>query len=329
PGIGASELQPLIWQLLELTLRPEYHHHHVAGVMPPPPPLPHPMAASGSLLRGSSGGGGSGDPEGSSRSVGAVVVAGTNASSGSQGDHLTPAAAAMAEGSALGVGGGAWSSPSPADLLIAKGLVGSDAVVEMAQDLLSPAADAEARQRTSSVLHHLWASSAAESRPEVVRRLAAYLPFAARQGSRAIEWLSFVALAVQDAQPPLPPTPTRALTTEQLSDGDAMDEDKGGGDGDISPMVALVRAAAAAVAEQAEALSNHPNAALYAAIGRLVPGGGGGSGAAVGHFLELEPCLVCAEQESSSSSLMAASKATTTAAAAEAESLAVAGSRSG
>lgn len=171
PGIGASELQPLIWQLLELTLRPEYHHH-VAGGMPPPP-LPHPMAAPVSLLRGSSGGGGSGDPEGSSKSGGAVVVAGTNASSGGQGDRLVPAAgggaaaAAMAEGSALGVGVGAWSSPSPADLLIAKGLVGSDAVVEMAQDLLSPAADAEARQRTSSVLHHLWASSAAESRPEV------------------------------------------------------------------------------------------------------------------------------------------------------------------
>ncbi|CAN0538888.1 unnamed protein product, partial [Ectocarpus sp. 8 AP-2014] len=153
------------------------------------------------------------------------------------------AAIAMAEGSALGGGGGAWAFPSPADLLIAKGLVGSDAVVEMAQDLLSPAADAEARQRTSSVLHHLWASSAADSRPEVVRRLAAYLPFAARQGSRAVEWLSFLALAVQDAQPLLPP-PSQALTAEQqLSSGDAMDEDRGGG-GDVSPMVALVRAAA-------------------------------------------------------------------------------------
>lgn len=156
----------------------------------------------------------------------------------------------------------------------------------------------------------------------MVRRLATYLPFAARQGSRAVEWLSFLALAVQDAQPPVAP-PSQALTAEQqLSGGDSMDEDKGGDD--VSPMVALVRAAAAAVAEQAAALSNHPNAALYAAIGRLVPGVGGAAG---GHFLELEPCLVCAEQESSSS-LTAAGKATT-AAAAEAESLAVAGSRSG
>ncbi|CAN0027784.1 unnamed protein product, partial [Ectocarpus sp. 12 AP-2014] len=138
-----------------------------------------------------------------------------------------------------------------------------------------------------------------------------------------VEWLSFLALAVQDAQPPVAP-PSQALTVEeQLSGGVAMDEDKGGGD-DLLPMVALVRAAAAAVAEQAAALSNHPNAALYAAIGRLMPGVDGAAG---GHFLELEPCLVCAEQESSSS-LTAGGKATT-AAAAEAESLAVAGSRSG
>lgn len=56
-----------------------------------------------------------------------------------------------------------------------------------------------------------------------------------------------------------------------------------------SVLRALVLAAAAAIDEQAGSLSNHPNAGLYAAIARLAPG--------AGHYLELEPCLVChAEQ---------------------------------
>lgn len=105
----------------------------------------------------------------------------------------------------------------------------------------------------------------------MVERLSSYLPFAARQGSRAKYWLSFVALAVADAHPRASPyleSPVGATP---------------------SVLRALVRAAAAAVGEQAGALSNHPNAGLYAAIARLVPG--------AGHYLELEPCLVChAEQ---------------------------------
>lgn len=60
-----------------------------------------------------------------------------------------------------------------------------------------------------------------------------------------------------------------------------------------TPLRALIRAAAAAVREQAGALRNHPNAALYAAIGRLIPG--------AGHYLELDPCLVCLEHKRSES----------------------------
>ena len=106
-----------------------------------------------------------------------------------------------------------------------------------------------------------------------------YVPFAARQGLRAKEWLSFLAIAVADACPPrLPGTG---------SDAEVMEAGRGpaAGAAALSALTTLVRAAAAAVDEQAGALSNHPNAGLYASIARLAPG--------AGHYLEVEPCLVC------------------------------------
>ena len=163
---------------------------------------------------------------------------------------------------------------------------------------------------------------------KVVRRLAAYLPFAARQGSRAREWLSFLVLAVSDARPPSWPHP--ATTTEPgdpsagrgrvtgkrpaASSGD-------GGDGDVSPLAALVRAAAAAVAERMVALANHPNAALYASIARLIPG--------AGQFLELEPCLVCPAQEKGGEGKGATTVTAAAAAAVESQSHASAGAAAG
>ncbi|CAM9348332.1 unnamed protein product, partial [Scytosiphon promiscuus] len=265
PGIGASELQPLIWQLLELTLRPEDNLAEAGAAL-----LPH--TAPGLPLRRTSAADGE---SGSS----AIVVGGASStnSSGKQGDGAstsTAAAAAAAAGvgtdsagaaAETGVGAlpppplpprsvsvAAPRAPSPADLLIRRGLVGSDALVEMAQDLLSPAAGAEARKRTARVLHHLWTASAAGSRPEVVSRLAAYLPFAARQGSRAREWLSFLALAVVDARPSPPLLPSSAAVKPgggaMQGKGDSGGGDGGGGGGDgVSPVVSLVRAAAAAV----------------------------------------------------------------------------------
>lgn len=107
-----------------------------------------------------------------------------------------------------------------------------------------------------------------------MQRLASFLPFAARQGSRAREWLSLLVHAVADARPPLPVS----------GQGRAADENA-----TVLPLETLVRAACAAVGEQAAALRNHPNAALYAAIVRLVP--------RAGHYLELEPCLVCLERD--------------------------------
>lgn len=166
---------------------------------------------------------------------------------------------------------------------------------------------------------------------KVVRRLAAYLPFAARQGSRAREWLSFLVLAVSDARPPSWPHP--ATTTEPgdpsagrgrvtgkrpaASSGDGGD----GGDGGVSPLAALVRAAAAAVAERTVALANHPNAALYASIARLIPG--------AGQFLELEPCLVCPAQEKGGEGKGATTVTAAAAAAVESQSHASAGAAAG
>lgn len=169
-GAGASELQPLIWQLLELTLRPEGGHPAGGGAAS----LPLAPSALESLLRK----GGSADG-GSNIGVDSNLPPGTH-----EGGDCSPPAASSSV--AAGRGGGAGEERrkgrglpppvpsssvrallSPAELLMANGLVGPDALVEMAQDLLSPAASVEARKRTSRVLCHLWAASAAGSRLEV------------------------------------------------------------------------------------------------------------------------------------------------------------------
>lgn len=99
------------------------------------------------------------------------------------------------------------------------------------------------------------------------------------------------------------------------------------GDGDddgVSPLVSLVRTAAAAVEEQARALRNHPNATLYSAIARLVPG--------AGQFLEFEPCLVCHELEKAGGgqqAAVAAESESQAAAAAAAAGSAAGGARAG
>lgn len=94
-------------------------------------------------------------------------------------------------------------------------------------------------------------------------------------------------------------------------------ESNGGGDLFVSsPLAALVHAAAAAVDEQAGALGNHPNAALYASIAKLIPG--------AGQFLELEPCLVCSAQEKGGEAKRGAAAAGT-AALAESQSQSTAG----
>lgn len=131
---------------------------------------------------------------------------------------------------------------------------------------------------------------------KVVKRLSSQLPFAARQGSRAKEWLSFLAQAVADARPPAVASASSSVAA-------------------TSPLTELVHAAAAALDEQANALRNHPNAKLYAAISRLVPG--------AGEYLEMEPCLVCLGQDR-----RAAKGAASTATASTAIAAAMAGSAS-
>ncbi|CAN0082841.1 unnamed protein product, partial [Sphacelaria rigidula] len=176
---------------------------------------------------------------------------------------------------------------SPAQLLISRRLVGPGTLVAMAQYLLSPRVGVEARQRTASVLHHLWAANPPESRPEVVHCLAGHLPSATRQSSRAREWLSFLVHAVADSCPQVV-SPDRAGNSSSSSR--AGDEAGVEAAGALSPPLrALVRAATAGVKELWANLRNHPNAALYAAIARIIPG--------AGHYLELEPCLACFEQE--------------------------------
>lgn len=184
PGIGASELQPLIWQLLELTLRPEDSLAEWVAALPlQPVPTP---AAVGLPPRGS----GPADGETGSSGVADGAVSGDSSGKRGEGEGVSPATAvAVAAAADVGTGsagtaaadggvqppslaralvtGVVLRAQSPADLLIQRGLVGPDALVEMAQDLLSPAAGAEARKRTARVLHHLWTASAAESRPEV------------------------------------------------------------------------------------------------------------------------------------------------------------------
>lgn len=78
-----------------------------------------------------------------------------------------------------------------------------------------------------------------------------------------------------------------------------------------------MRAAAVAVDERTVALANHPNAALYASIARLIPG--------AGQFLELEPCLVCPAQEKGGEGKGTATAAAAAPAPAESQSQASAG----
>lgn len=84
-------------------------------------------------------------------------------------------------------------------------------------------------------------------------------------------------------------TPILAHDAEHEGGGQGGRQRAAGGGTRAPPLRALIRAAAAAIKEQSGALRNHPNATLYAAIGRLIP--------YAGHFLELEPCLVCLEHE--------------------------------
>lgn len=125
-GARAGELQPLMWQLLELTLRPEDSVAAAAFIAQlPEAKLAKPV-----------------DP--------GTIGVGLDTE-----EDEVPSAVVRTR------------AQSPAELLIEQGLVGPDTLVEMAQDLLSSAAGAEARKRTARVLHHLWAASPASSRPQV------------------------------------------------------------------------------------------------------------------------------------------------------------------
>lgn len=166
---GASELEPLLWQLLELTLRPD---NSSAAVPPPPPGSPR--------QRGSGGGGSSSANADAFASVSGVFVDAKRRTEQPGAGGSSPARDAVDKGPVAqageGPGAGAVASGdiggderarSPAELLIAQGLVGPDALVKMAQNLLSPVTSADARKRTARVLHHLWAASSPASRPEV------------------------------------------------------------------------------------------------------------------------------------------------------------------
>lgn len=281
----AGELQSLLWQLLELTLQPE----DLSTV------------ARASIIE-ATGHGVEGSVERQAATLAQTPLSQTplspslrQTSAGDGSSGAEPAANASEEGSPPGlvsatlleatVAVKAASGPNPAQLLVARGLVGPDTLVAMAQDLLSPEASAEARTRTARVLHHLWAASPLETRPDVVHCLASHLPSAPRQGSRAREWLSFLVHAIADA------CPSVAVDYEPSRQTLEMEQGSTAAASCLSTLRALVRAATAAVMEQSAALRNHPNAALYAAISRIVPG--------AGHYLELEPCLVCYDQERS------------------------------
>lgn len=292
---AAGELQPLLWQLLELTLRTEEEELPVAtkstriATAKMKDQLDGPSVPSRTLRANDDGVGSGSQSGGTGASDGAATIV-----TAAQVPQIPDSAAIQRPGSGSSseeanrhrknegaTQGAAATTPttmplSPSQLLVSQGLVGAGTLVAMAQDLLSPGAAVETRRRTARVLHHLWAAIPPEAQPEVVHRLASHLPSAARQGSRAREWLSFLVHAVADACPQ-PYTDNPISTTSAAAV--IMN----------SPLRALVRAAAAAVEEQAGALRNHPNAALYAAIGRLVPG--------AGHYLDLDPCLVCLEQD--------------------------------
>lgn len=147
-GMGVGELQPLIWQLLELTLRPPASLT-TEGDARPFSPLP------GGNRTCTSGGEGEGKikPEN---------VEYRPSHSGVEEDvEMVDEETSLAPESVVS------RAEYPAKLLIAQGLAGPGTLVEMAQDLLSPAIGTEARERCARVLYHLWAASPAESKPEV------------------------------------------------------------------------------------------------------------------------------------------------------------------
>lgn len=141
-----NELQPLLWQLLELTLRPEDPSTKKGINRQLSSPTSSVVAShSGSGLRGS----------GASTRGSTVPITGNAREAGDRGNR--------AEAPHRGI----VALMSPAQLLIAKGLVGPETLVTMAQDLLAPGAGAEARKRTAQVLQHLWDASPPEVQPEV------------------------------------------------------------------------------------------------------------------------------------------------------------------
>lgn len=143
-GGGSGELQPLLWQLLELTLRPEDPPSSVGGVVP-------------QTVKKESA------PKMTSPSPKSSPRGGAGAASGGRGHD----AGGPANGNARESVGGRALVTSPAQLLIARGLVNPSTLVMMAQDLLTPGGGAEARERSARVLHHLWAASPCEAQPEV------------------------------------------------------------------------------------------------------------------------------------------------------------------
>lgn len=150
-GMGVGELQPLIWQLLELTLRPPASLT-TEGDARSFSPLP------GGNRTGASGG------EGGGKIKSEIVECRTShlRVGGVEEDvEMVDEEASLASESVVS------RAESPAKLLIAQGLAGPGTLVEMAQDLLSPEVGTEARERCARVLYHLWAASPAESKPEV------------------------------------------------------------------------------------------------------------------------------------------------------------------
>lgn len=178
---AGGELQPLLWQLMELTLRPE------EDVTTEPKAAA--VGAVASVASEATDRSGAGDKKrkGKPAAATAVTLSPHSLAIAGLGGRLGAAAAA----SAAATGGGSAAeleeeeeeeargvsacevvpARSPAQLLIAHGLVGPSTLVDMAQDLLSPVSGAKARKRTARVLHHLWAAIPPGSRPEVMHLL--------------------------------------------------------------------------------------------------------------------------------------------------------------
>ena len=160
-GIGVGELQPLIWQLLELTLRPPDTSALLAEDKAEAACAFAPSRSSRNRSGGTVGG-----------TVGDEARAGPGATAEEDVELVDEEAPkpTMEVGTRVPTDSFARAK-SPAELLIAQGLAGTDTLVEMAQDLLMPAAGAEERKRCALVLRHLWAASPTESKPEVRRFL--------------------------------------------------------------------------------------------------------------------------------------------------------------